>query len=438
MYVLGKIDMTPASQSDVQVIDIAFRGDYILGRIADTIGTLTDIQKTNSERCEAQITAMSERCKKCQGRCGERRKMNPDLIELALPLIFPGYVLGCTVTEVIVSTASKALNKFGKNSVKYLEKVGKIAENLGKSIMKDGDKILKLTGTNLEAIGKKLEDTSKELLKVNADGVKHASKQIIDRLKDTIKGVQRVTKPLLKGSVKLLKDIGKSAGKAVIDIGKSAGKVVTDIGKSAGKVVTDIGKGIGQAGRRISTFVRNVYRHRIKLSLPPRVRASLPPRVRVSRPRVRVSRSRVRVIVSRISFGRFSGWGKKRDSSGCGCFACDPFDDGVSTTEMIESVCGLSYLPLQEQTIKELNSLLEMHNFTMENQILKGIDMDFSSLTLTSNGYYLNNTIMTLLTPKSNEILIKMEKGMPLPGMKPLNVEDIVNAEAAKVYDALI
>ena len=434
MYVLGKIVMTPASQSDVQVIDIAFRGDYILGRIADTIGTLTDIQKTNSERCEAQITAMSERCKKCQGRCGERRKMNPDLIELALPLIFPGYVLGCTVTEVIVSTASKALNKFGKNSVKYLEKVGKIAENLGKSIMKDGDKILKLTGTNLEAIGKKLEDTSKELLKVNADGVKHASKQIIDRLKDTIKGVQRVTKPLLKGSVKLLKDIGKSAGKAVIDIGKSAGKVVTDIGKSAGKVVTDIGKsagkvvtdigkGIGQAGRRISTFVRNVYRHRIRLSLPPRVR---------------VSRPRVRVIVSRISFGRFSGWGKKRDSSGCGCFACDPFDDGVSTTEMIESVCGLSYLPLQEQTIKELNSLLEMHNFTMENQILKGIDMDFSSLALTSNGYYLNNTIMTLLTPKSNEILLKMEKGMPLPGMKPLNVEDIVNAEAAKVYDALI
>jgi hypothetical protein len=45
---------------------------------------------------------------------------------------------------------------------------------------------------------------------------------------------------------------------------------------------------------------------------------------------------------------------------------------------------------------------------------------------------------MTLLTPKSNEILLKMEKGMPLPGMKPLNVEDIVNAEAAKVYDALI
>jgi hypothetical protein len=74
---------------------------------------------------------------------------------LALPLIFPGYVLGCTVTEVIVSTASKALDKFGKNSVKYLEKVGKIAENLGKSIMKDGDKILKLTGKNLEAIGKK-------------------------------------------------------------------------------------------------------------------------------------------------------------------------------------------------------------------------------------------------------------------------------------------
>jgi len=45
---------------------------------------------------------------------------------------------------------------------------------------------------------------------------------------------------------------------------------------------------------------------------------------------------------------------------------------------------------------------------------------------------------MTLLTPKSNEILLKMEKGMPLPGMNPLNVEDIVNAEAAKVYDALI
>ena len=84
----------------------------------------------------------------------ERREMNPDLIELALPLIFPGYVLGCTVTEVIVSTASKALDKFGKNSVKYLEEVGKIEENLGKSIMKDGDKILKLTGKNLEAIGK--------------------------------------------------------------------------------------------------------------------------------------------------------------------------------------------------------------------------------------------------------------------------------------------
>ena len=49
MYVLGKIVMTPASQSDVQVIDIAFRGDYILGRLADTIGTLTDIQKTNSK-----------------------------------------------------------------------------------------------------------------------------------------------------------------------------------------------------------------------------------------------------------------------------------------------------------------------------------------------------------------------------------------------------
>jgi hypothetical protein len=45
---------------------------------------------------------------------------------------------------------------------------------------------------------------------------------------------------------------------------------------------------------------------------------------------------------------------------------------------------------------------------------------------------------MTLLTPKSNEILLKMENGMPLPGMNPLNVEDIVNAEVAKVYDALI
>jgi hypothetical protein len=43
--------------------------------------------------------------------------------------------------------------------------------------------------------------------------------------------------------------------------------------------------------------------------------------------------------------------------------------------------------------------------------------MDFSSLALTSNGYYLTNAIMTLLTPKSNEILLKMEKGMPLPGM---------------------
>jgi hypothetical protein len=64
--------------------------------------------------------------------------------------------------------------------------------------------------------------------------------------------------------------------------------------------------------------------------------------------------------------------------------------------------------------------------------------MNFSSLALTSNGYYLTNAIMTLLTSKSNEILLKMEKGMPLPGMKPLNVEDIVNAEAAKVYDALI
>ena len=64
--------------------------------------------------------------------------------------------------------------------------------------------------------------------------------------------------------------------------------------------------------------------------------------------------------------------------------------------------------------------------------------MDFSSLALTSNGYYLNNTIMTLLTPKSNEILLKMEKRMPLPGMKPLNVEDIVSTEAAKICDALI
>ena len=64
--------------------------------------------------------------------------------------------------------------------------------------------------------------------------------------------------------------------------------------------------------------------------------------------------------------------------------------------------------------------------------------MDFSSLALTSNGYYLNNTIMNLLTPKSNEILLKMEKGMPLPGMKPLNVEDIVSTEAAKICDALI
>jgi hypothetical protein len=64
--------------------------------------------------------------------------------------------------------------------------------------------------------------------------------------------------------------------------------------------------------------------------------------------------------------------------------------------------------------------------------------MDFSSLADTPSGYYLTNAIMTLLTPKSNEILFKLQKGMPLPGMKPLNVEDIVNAEAAKVYDALI
>jgi len=64
--------------------------------------------------------------------------------------------------------------------------------------------------------------------------------------------------------------------------------------------------------------------------------------------------------------------------------------------------------------------------------------MDFSSLADTPNGYYLTNAIMTLLTPKSNDILLKMQKGMPLPGMNPLNVEDIVSAEAAKVYDALI
>jgi hypothetical protein len=61
-----------------------------------------------------------------------------------------------------------------------------------------------------------------------------------------------------------------------------------DIGKSAGKVVTDIGKGIGQAGRRISSFVRNAFRHRIRLSLP-RIRVRLP-RLRVRLPRISVPR----------------------------------------------------------------------------------------------------------------------------------------------------
>ena len=108
-------------------------------------------------------------------------------------------------------------------------------------------------------------------------------------LKNIGKSAGKAVIDIGKSAGKVVTDIGKSVGKVVTDIGKSAGQVVTDIGKSAGKVVTDIGKGIGQAGRRISTFERNVYRHRIRLSHPPRVR---------------VSRPRVRVMVSRIRFRR--------------------------------------------------------------------------------------------------------------------------------------
>ncbi|XP_052105958.1 uncharacterized protein LOC127738668 [Mytilus californianus] len=268
-------------------------------------------------------------------------------------------------------------------------------------------------------MGKRLEDVSKDLLKKSTKGLTHISKQIATGIKDTLKGLKKTTRPLIKGTVKILNTVGKTAGKAVKDLGKGISKTLSNTAKL-----------VGGAVRRIL----NTRLPRISYRLP-----------RVRLPRVSFRAPRIHVRLPRVSFRgpRFGRrWGKKRDTKivrdmSCSCTMCDPFEEGVSETEMTKRVCGSSYFSNQANLDSEFNDLSNLHDFTVNNQLVTKIVMELSSLEKINSEYYLSDSKITFLAPNGRELNVEMTKGMPFAGLTPLNTTEIASIEGPKVFKLL-
>ncbi|XP_071162730.1 uncharacterized protein [Mytilus edulis] len=121
----------------------------------------------------------------------------------------------------------------------------------------------------------------------------------------------------------------------------------------------------------------------------------------------------------------------------CSCTMCDPFDEGVSETEMTKRVCGSSYFSNQAQFDSEFNDFSSLHDFTVNNQLVTKIFMDKTSVQFTNNGFYLTNSKLTFSAPNGKELYVKMTKGMPLVGMTPLNTTEIASMEGPNVFKLL-
>ncbi|VDI74711.1 Hypothetical predicted protein, partial [Mytilus galloprovincialis] len=191
---------------------------------------LYEIKKAVKE-CKGCLNAI--RSTACVSRSKEITQKSMRLEEyLALP-----FIEVAKLVEDIAGKLKGPLEDLGSESVKFLNDLGKFAENLGDDLLKGtGDAIPKIVD-GLKMIGEDMVKLGEKVGKELENGVEDITKEIGNALDD----LGRETENLMKGIDNVANDIGKG----LEDVAKDIGKGVEYIGKNIGQGVEDAAKTIG-------------------------------------------------------------------------------------------------------------------------------------------------------------------------------------------------